>query len=154
MDKYIDLNLAALHDSKFTYVYVCVHAYTFFSVCTWFLCHFNNLQVRSGHLVVAKSSMQRAPSTLFTAKPLKNQYLSAKHVLFIIYQFYYLPINYFLKISACYISLERDFIAEYSAISLTKLLPLNHSIQHHLNLVPAGQLELLMAVNGKNDLSH
>ena len=90
----------------------------------------------------------------FTAKPLRNQYLSAKHVLLIIYQFYYLPINYFLKISACYISLERDFIAEYSAISLIKLLPLNHSIAHHLNLVPAGQLELLMAVNGKNNFSH
>ena len=32
--------------------------------------------------------------------------------------FYYLNVNQFLKISACYISLERDFIAEYSAINL------------------------------------
>ena len=32
---------------------------------------------------------------------------------------------FFFNISTCYISLERDFIAEYSAINLIKLLPLN-----------------------------
>ena len=64
----------------------------------------------------------------FTAKPLKkpiSQCQACFMDIFIISLFYCLPINYFLKISACYISLERDFIAEYSTVSLIKLLPLN-----------------------------
>ena len=65
-----------------------------------------------------------------TAKSLKkpiSQCQACSIDLFIIDLFYYLPINYFLKISAryIYISLESDFIAEYSTISLIKLLPLN-----------------------------
>ena len=64
----------------------------------------------------------------FAAKPLKKPISQCQACfidLIIIYLFYYLPINYFFKISACYISLERDFIAEYYAINLIKLLSLN-----------------------------
>ena len=49
----------------------------------------------------------------FDAKPHKKPISQCQAYfidLIIIYLFYYLPINYLLKISACYISLERDFI--------------------------------------------
>ena len=54
----------------------------------------------------------------FAAKPLKKPISQCEACfidLIIIYLFYYLPYYYILKISACSISLERDFIAEYSA---------------------------------------
>ena len=63
----------------------------------------------------------------FHSQASQKEYLSAKHVLlFKYYLFYYLQLNYFLNISAYYIPLERDFISEYSAINLIKLLPLSH----------------------------
>ena len=64
----------------------------------------------------------------FAANPLKNPISQCQEcfiALIIIDLFYYLPIHYLLKISKLYISLESDFIAEYSAINLIKLLPLN-----------------------------
>ena len=64
----------------------------------------------------------------FAAKPLKKPISRCQACfidLIIIYLFYHLPINCFFKISAYYVSLERDFIAEYSARNLIKLLPLN-----------------------------
>ena len=60
----------------------------------------------------------------YAAKALKNQYVSAKHVL-LIDLFYYLAISYFLKISTLYIIRKGFYVAEYPAISLIKLLPLN-----------------------------
>ena len=64
----------------------------------------------------------------FAAKPLNNAISSCQACfidLIIIFLFYYLSVNKFLKISPCYISLERYFSAEYSAINRINLLPLN-----------------------------
>ena len=65
----------------------------------------------------------------FAAMPLKKSISQCQACfidLIIIDLFYYLPINYFLKIFTYYIPLERDFIAEYSAVNLIRLLPLIH----------------------------
>ena len=75
------------------------------------------------------------PFNTFAAKPLKQKTISQCQACLIdlnllIYN-YYLHVNYFLKMSACYISLERDFIAEYSATNHIMLLPLNSYILHH-----------------------
>ena len=63
---------------------------------------------------------------IYTAKPLKK-YLSAKHLYWLIDYVFILLFTYkiIFKISACYMSLERVFVDDYSALSLIKLLPLN-----------------------------
>ena len=62
----------------------------------------------------------------FTAKPLKTP-ISQCQACFIdwviIHLFYHLSINNYLKDSKCYASLERDFIAAYSAINLSSYFP-------------------------------
>ena len=103
--------------------------------------------------VLIKSKMigfcQRLVNTC-AAKPLKKPISQCQACFidwFIISFFKYLPINYFLKISACYISLERIFIAEYSDTSIIKLFSLNREIPHRYNPVATRRLESSMAVN-------